>query len=243
MNREQTINENWKTVKGYPMYEVSDLGNVRSLNYRRTGKGQVLKQSDNNSGYKCVVLTGEDGNPRRMMVHRLVADAFIENPLEKPYVDHINTEKDDNRAVNLKWVTASENSRNPITLARTQKAAKEKAEYLAQTVYVYTEDLKLLTAYTSTSVAALRTGLSQGNIARCCMGELRRYKGLIYSYIPINNMRERLEVEESQEEKRQHILRINERNMKKWLEIPENRQKVNKKAMENYYKRKERRAS
>jgi len=97
-------NERSKDVKGYEgIYAVTTLGRVWS--YRR---GIWLKQYDNSHGYMFVVLSvqGKDVDKK---VHRLVAEAFIANPLCKPQVNHKNGSKSDCRACNLEWVTAREN--------------------------------------------------------------------------------------------------------------------------------------
>jgi hypothetical protein len=74
--------EIWKDILGYEgLYQVSNLGNVRSLNYRRSGKTKLLKQATDN-GYKRVKLS-KNGKKKKYWVHRLVAIAFISNPNTK----------------------------------------------------------------------------------------------------------------------------------------------------------------
>lgn len=88
-------------------FVYKDLGNNRGL--------RKLKGMDNSGGYKAVTLW-KDGKPyQRWLVHRLVATAFIPNPDNKPFVDHINGDKIDNRVENLRWATQKENSNNPNT--------------------------------------------------------------------------------------------------------------------------------
>lgn len=92
----------WRKIEGKPNYSVSDCGEVRN-----DKTGRILKQTEHRCGYLHVML-GRKTVP--LYVHRLVALAFIPNPDGKPQVDHINGDKKDNRAENLRWVTASENS-------------------------------------------------------------------------------------------------------------------------------------
>lgn len=92
----------WKTIEERPNYSVNENGDVRN---NKTGR--ILKQYTHSCGYKTVML-GRKTSP--LYIHRLVASAFIENPNNLPQVDHINGDKTDNRAENLRWVTASENA-------------------------------------------------------------------------------------------------------------------------------------
>ena len=110
--------EIWKPIKEFEgYYEVSNMGRVRSLNYKRTGKKKILKNIEDHKGYLEVGLT-KNGKRKQFKVHRLVAEAFIPNPENKPCIDHINTVKNDNRVENLRWVTYKENSNNEKTLEK-----------------------------------------------------------------------------------------------------------------------------
>lgn len=95
--------EQWKDIEGYEgLYQVSDMGNVRNVKYNRS-----LKPVLNPGGYLKVILS-KDGKRKTCKVHRLVAEAFIPNPDNKPTVDHINTIRTDNRVSNLRWFTHKE---------------------------------------------------------------------------------------------------------------------------------------
>lgn len=95
--------EEWKPIKNYEtLYEVSTLGNVRSI------KGKIKKLQKRSNGYLYVGLS-KNGKSKTVKVHRLVAEAYIDNPDNKPIVNHINSNRSDNRVDNLEWVTASEN--------------------------------------------------------------------------------------------------------------------------------------
>lgn len=98
--------EIWKDVNGYTgLYQISNLGNVKRNN-------KILKPYFNSKGYYRVDLY-KDGIEKKYTVHRLVAEHFIPNPDNKPCIDHINTNKTDNRVENLRWVTHKENNNNP----------------------------------------------------------------------------------------------------------------------------------
>ena len=107
--------EVWKPIKNYEgLYEVSNMGRVKNLNYKGSGKEKILKNIKRREGYLMVILT-KNGKRRGFLVHRLVAEAFIPNPEGKPCIDHINTIRNDNRIENLRWVTYKENNNNPLT--------------------------------------------------------------------------------------------------------------------------------
>lgn len=110
----------WEPVKDYEgLYEVSNDGQVKSLERRihytlpsgkessRLCREKVLKQYEGDR-YAKVALYDENGGVTTL-VHRLVAEAFCDNPESKPEVNHINGDKLDNRAENLEWVTSQEN--------------------------------------------------------------------------------------------------------------------------------------
>lgn len=91
----------WRTIKNYPDYEVSSSGDVYS---KRTNR--ILSQGDS-GGYPMVVLC--DGSMHSRKVHRLVAEAFVPNPHNKPEINHIDGCKTNNNVDNLEWCTRSEN--------------------------------------------------------------------------------------------------------------------------------------
>ena len=113
--------EQWKPIKDYDNYMVSNLGRVKSLNYMGHGEERVLKPHKNGIGYLRVKLY-QNGKKKEFYIHRLVAFAFVEGWFEGAEIDHINTIRDDNRAENLRFVTRSENMKNEITNDRCSKS-------------------------------------------------------------------------------------------------------------------------
>lgn len=121
--------EIWRPVVGFEgYYEVSNYGSVRSIartvecyNHRSKSyiqqrvQGKNLKSGSDRFGYKLVVLS-KRGVRETFRVHRLVAEAFVSNPDNKPCVDHINTLPYDNRSENLRWVDYVDNANNILTL-------------------------------------------------------------------------------------------------------------------------------
>lgn len=111
--------EVWRPVEGFECeYEVSNLGRVRTLNFFRVTKegkqypvkSRLLKQYEHN-GYLHVNLP-KNGRYKRFRVHRLVAAAFLPNTYNKPAVNHIDGNKQNNDVNNLEWCTLSENTRH-----------------------------------------------------------------------------------------------------------------------------------
>ena len=99
--------EIWKTVDGYPRYQVSNQGNVRNSSTEHILKPWIA------AGYNYVGLRNEHGR-RNMIVHRLVADAFVDRASGKTEVNHIDGNKLNNIATNLEWCSHSENTRHAI---------------------------------------------------------------------------------------------------------------------------------
>lgn len=100
--------EIWKTIEGYPDYQVSTYGRIKSL---RFNKEKLLAISLDNLGYARVGLRNENGLKNKK-VHRLVGETFLERIDGKNTVDHINHNRSDNHINNLRWATQSEQRLN-----------------------------------------------------------------------------------------------------------------------------------
>jgi hypothetical protein len=177
--------EEWKQIAGYPGYEISNQGRVRSMDrvipfksWNRIEKGKILSLViDKSTGYARVVLH-KNGTKKLLNVHRLVAKAFLERKEEEHFVDHLNTVRHDNRAENLRWVTAKGNSNNPITLEHHLHTTRNKA------VIQYDKDMNFIAEYESAQAAAKATGTSRSHLCEVCNGNTYRHtaNGFIWKF-------------------------------------------------------------
>lgn len=175
------MNEIWRDVKGYEgLYAVSDIGRVKSLNYRCTGREWFLSQGIAKIGYPVVVLC-KDKIQKMHYVHRLVAEAFLNNPLNKPEVNHIDGNKENNTVGNLEWVTYSENQRHACKtgLADIESGWKASVEKSRLAVAKVDQNGNIIKRYPSTAQAAKDNHISHTTILNCarglkpCLGENR----------------------------------------------------------------------
>lgn len=173
--------EHWRDIKGFEgLYQVSNLGQVKSLNYNRTGKEQVLVGLKTKVGYPMVGLC-KDGKVKLCLVHRLVAEAFIPNPDGLPCVNHKDECKTNNVVSNLEWCTRSYNNNYGT---RTERAAKVRMNdpNRSKPVYQYTLDGLLVRSYPSVNEVRRRTGYDNGHISECCLGKRKTAYNSLWSY-------------------------------------------------------------
>ena len=135
-------------------YSVSTEGEVR-----KDTKNYILSQSSQQD-YKFVGLI-INGKQKRMRVHRMVALTFINNPDNKPYVNHINGNRSDNNVENLEWVTPSENTQHAVDTGLFKSGR-------ARAVVQYNLNGEQMATFESASEAARQTGGSQSKITMCC---------------------------------------------------------------------------
>lgn len=179
----------WLPIKGYEgLYEVSNLGNVRSLNYNHTKMIHNLKRGIDKDGY-CLVALVKDKIRSTKKVHRLVAEAFIPNPENKEQVGHLKKlpdgteDKTANEAWNLAWMTPPENANFGTRSKRIGEKLKNRKDQ-SKPLFQYSTDGKLIRIWASRN-EAVKSGFNSGGIYQCCKGKRKSYKGHIWSYTPL----------------------------------------------------------
>lgn len=178
--------EIWKPVVGYEgLYEVSNWGRVKSLKRLvksprgyRTVSEKILKIWKNNKGYLYVVLC-KNGIIKTCYVHRLVAEAFIDNPDNLPCVNHKDENPQNNVVSNLEFCDRKYNCNYGTRNKRiSEKMTNGK---LSKPVIQYTLDGNLIREWASVMECG-RNGFNQGAVSACCLGYLKFYKGYIWRY-------------------------------------------------------------
>lgn len=167
--------ENWKSIKDYEgLYEISDWGNVRSLNYGRTGKTKLLKPVKNINGYLFVRLC-KDGKRKYKYVHRLVAEAFLPNPLNLPEVNHKSECPMLNFACVLEYCDKKYNLNYGT---RNQRAADSKSIAIEQ----FDLNSNFIKRWKSATEAERQLGISCGRICDCLKGRQKTSGGFVWKY-------------------------------------------------------------
>lgn len=168
------MQEFWKDVVGYEDYfMVSDLGRVYS---KRSGK--ILKPVVSRSGYLTIPtkIGGRSGKSYCFKIHRLVAEAFIENPDSKPHVNHINSDRTDNRSVNLEWVTPKENFDHGLEFGNIVCVSPKKTVTQDQVDYIRTHCKKGCRVFGVRAIAK-RLGIAHSRVVTILQDE--NYQGIV----------------------------------------------------------------
>ena len=166
----------WKPVVGYEAsYEVSSTGLVRSIDRvvkngfttTRIAKGKILRAGRKDNGYMQVCL----GRLNNRYVHRLVAEAFVPNPDNRPEVDHIDGNRENNSCENLRWVNRTENNLNPVRIAKTAQVI----------VQIDPATGNAISEYPSQAQAAKAVGGNQAKISRAISKNIR-HRGYYWKF-------------------------------------------------------------
>ena len=188
--------EIWKDIVGYDgLYQISNMGRVKSLERIARNnhkiKEKILTPNLNKGGYLRVHLR-KDNYSYTPLIHRLVAQAFLPNPNNKPQIDHINTNKTDNRVCNLRWTTASENMKNPITLESSRIANSGENNPMfgvigannkrSRTVLQFTKDGEFIKKWDCINDIKRELGINAVLINRVCKGLQEQTYNYIFKY-------------------------------------------------------------
>lgn len=170
--------ETWRPVHGYEgYYEASNMGRIRSVPRTVKCKNGAVKRYESGlmhpskhykNGYMSVMLS-RDGKPKRMLVHRLVAQAFVPNPSGLPEINHKDENKENNAASNLEWCDRSHNMTHNGLSKRTHVKQSKPVKQI--------KEGKVVAVYPSAMAASRATGITQGGISGCCRGELKTSGG------------------------------------------------------------------
>lgn len=173
--------EIWKDIKGYEgLYQISNLGRIKSLKREvDCGKGErileerVLKNMINIHGYYYIHLRKEKRKHAKT-IHRLVAEAFIDNKANLPVVNHIDGNKLNNSVQNLEWCTYSENSKHAYINNLKEPPEKE--------VLQYNINGDFIRKWKSGKVAAKELNICYCHISSCCTGKSKVAGGFVWKH-------------------------------------------------------------
>ena len=177
------IFEVWKPIPNYEgLYDASNFGRVKSLNYNHTGQIKVLKPKKNKYGYLSITKK-KNGLKKFYSVHRLVAMAFIPNPDNLPQVNHRNEIKTDNSVYNLEWCDTKYNC-TYWSYREKQSLIQRNNPKQSKPVYQYTLEGMLVHVWPSANEVG-RNGFDRRSVIKCCNGKQKTHKGFLWSYVPL----------------------------------------------------------
>ena len=174
--------EVYSPIEGFNDYLITSQGRVLSLKY---GKLKELNQVNDGHGYYYVNLS-KNGKPYNKKVHRLVAQAFIVNPDNKPCINHIDENKTNNHASNLEWCTYKENNNHGTHNERMSKTLgdgrrKGSKHDNARAVLGFKIKGCGMKYYTYVSECE-KDGFNPSGISQCCRNTIKSYKGFKWFY-------------------------------------------------------------
>ena len=179
---ESPLSQEFKIIKDFENYQISNDGYVYSLYYNKMLKPEI------NKGY-CRVTLKKDKKGPHFFIHRLVANAFIPNPDNKPCVNHIDENGLNNHVSNLEWVTSAENTRYSC------KGSKKFADMISKRTSIpviqYDKNMNKIAEYASSRNAEKETNILNAGISKCCRGVQKTSGGFIWKFKYENSIKDK----------------------------------------------------
>ena len=173
------MKEIWKDIKGYEgLYQVSNLGNIKSLNYNHTKKEKILKPLKRKDEYLKIRLY-KNKKYKTYFIHRLVAEAFIPNLNNYPIINHIDENRSNNYVKNLEWCTQKQNVQHSINTG-TRKLMREYGR--VRIVGQYNLNNKLIKIWNALIDIEKELGYNATSIWHCCNNKTKKSYGFIWKY-------------------------------------------------------------
>lgn len=174
------MSEEWKDIKGYEgLYQISNLGRVKSLNYNKTKQEKILKAGYSKEGYAFVNLC-KKGKNLHITVHKLVATAFIENPNNYTEINHKDENRSNNNVKNLEWCSHLYNMNYGTGIER--RSQKRKIP-----VNQYDKLNNFIKKWASAIDVQNSIGINQSAIIACCKGKNKTAGGYTWKYVEEDN--------------------------------------------------------
>ena len=176
--------EVWKDIKEYKgLYQVSNIGNVRSLNKKdslgRRVKGKIMKPVKRKDGYLHITLH-KNGKAKHFLIHRLVAEAFVENKNNYKEINHIDENKINNNINNLEWCNRSYN----INYGEANKnRRKTLLNRRGKKIIQFDKNGNEIKIFPSLMQVVRELGLSKSDLSQCCNGKRKTTGGYRWKYI------------------------------------------------------------
>lgn len=189
--------EIWKPIKGFEeLYEVSNYGRVRSKDrvvkvpFGRRGivRGKILKPQPNSRGYLRIFLFDGTGKQKRIFVHRIVAQNFLDNPFNLPVVNHLDFDFTNNRADNLEWTTLKGNTQYSLIRGRLKRTKewlanqKRGLELAMGKSVIGTNEITGETIFFKALNDCAKSGFQPSCVSNCCTGKRKHHLGFTWRF-------------------------------------------------------------